>query len=138
MIRSGRSPQDRSERMILNNYRAIKLIGRYIGRPLTQELIFKIHKTITEGTLEDHAHGRRLRTSSDAIAVYDDRDNTLLHTPPNPIEIDDRMHAMCEFANTEKIGVCMHPVIKAIALHFWFAYDHPFVEGNGRLARAMF
>ena len=31
----------------------------------------------------------------------------------------------------------MHPVIRSIALHFWLAYDHPFVDGNGRTARAL-
>lgn len=32
----------------------------------------------------------------------------------------------------------MHPVIIAIVLHSWLAYDHPFVDGNGRTARAPF
>ena len=32
----------------------------------------------------------------------------------------------------------MHPVVRAIILHFWLAYDHPFVDGNGRTARALF
>ena len=29
-------------------------------------------------------------------------------------------------------------MIRAILLHFWIAYDHPFVDGNGRTARALF
>jgi Fic family protein len=29
-------------------------------------------------------------------------------------------------------------VIRSILLHFWIAYDHPFVDGNGRTARALF
>ena len=29
-------------------------------------------------------------------------------------------------------------VVRAIALHFWLAYDHPFSDGNGRTARALF
>jgi Fic family protein len=28
--------------------------------------------------------------------------------------------------------------VRAILLHFWLAYDHPFVDGNGRTARALF
>ncbi len=138
MIRSGRTPQDLSERMILNNYRAIQLIGNYKAQPLTPDLIFKIHDTITEGTLKHNTQGPYLRTSRDGIAIYDDRDNTLLHTPPDATEIEDRMRAMCEFANRETTSVFLHPVIKSIILHFWLAYDHPFVDGNGRLARALF
>ena len=32
----------------------------------------------------------------------------------------------------------LHPVVRSILLHFWIAYDHPFVDGNGRTARALF
>jgi Fic family protein len=35
-------------------------------------------------------------------------------------------------------GNFIHPLIRAILLHFWLAYDHPFVDGNGRTARALF
>jgi Fic family protein len=45
---------------------------------------------------------------------------------------------MCRFANGEKKGPFLHPVIRAIVLHFWVGYDHPFVDGNGRTARSLF
>ena len=32
----------------------------------------------------------------------------------------------------------LHPVVRAITLHFWLAYEHPFCDGNGRTARALF
>jgi Fic family protein len=32
----------------------------------------------------------------------------------------------------------MHPVVRSILLHFWLGFDHPFVDGNGRTARALF
>ena len=32
----------------------------------------------------------------------------------------------------------MHPLVKAAVLHFWLAYEHPFIDGNGRTARALF
>ena len=41
------------------------------------------------------------------------------------------------------LGVATHfgdvgIVVRAILVHFWLAYDHPFVDGNGRTARALF
>jgi Fic family protein len=45
---------------------------------------------------------------------------------------------MCEFANEDSAEPYLHPVLRAIFLHFWLAYDHPFVDGNGRTARALF
>jgi Fic family protein len=63
----------------------------------------------------------------------------VLHTPPRAGELEARMRAMCEFANAAGDGDgFIHPVVRAIVLHFWLAYDHPFVDGNGRTARALF
>ncbi len=47
---------------------------------------------------------------------------------------------MCDFANGqhEGGGGFIHPVVRGILLHFWLAYDHPFLDGNGRTARVLF
>ena len=124
--------------MILNNYQAMQLISRFKDQALTPELVFEIHQTITAGTLPADSLPPHLRQSGDGIAVYDDRDNALLHEPPSADEIPQRMEAMCEFANQAKTDIFLHPVLKAIILHFWLAYDHPFIDGNGRSARALF
>lgn len=138
MIRSGREPVDRSERMILNNYRAIQLISRSKNEPLTPELVFALHRTITEGTLPEWAERNYVRTPDDDIKVYDDRDDTVLHVPPPAHQLSQRMDLLCQFANEEQTGAFLHPFLKAIILHFWLAYDHPFIDGNGRTARALF
>jgi len=50
-----------------------------------------------------------------------------------------RLNDTCKFANAKTLnGQFLHPIIKAIVLHFWLAYDHPFEDGNGRTARALF
>ncbi|MFV1980522.1 MAG: Fic family protein [Rhodothermia bacterium] len=135
MIQTGRKPRDRSEKMILNNYQAMQLLSSIKDMPLSLELVKEIHSTITEGTLETvHV----LRQPNDGIAVFDEQSNRVLHSPPPAGEIETRMQAMCAFANEAQTGPFLHPVLKAIILHFWLAYDHPFVDGNGRTARALF
>lgn len=138
MIRSGRRPVDRSERMILNNYRAMQLIGQFKDAPLSPEVVFQIHQRITGETLPPDARAPYLRQPGDDIAIYDERDDTLLHRPPEAEEIPQRLQAMCDFANRAPSDAFLHPVVKAIVLHFWLAYDHPFIDGNGRTARALF
>ncbi len=138
MIRSGREPIDRSERMIVNNYRAIRLMSQFKNELLTPDLIFTLHRTITEGTLSEGAERNYLRSPDNNIAIYDERDNVLLHEPPPADQIPQRMALMCQFANATQTGAFLHPVLKAIILHFWLAYDHPFIDGNGRTARALF
>ena len=44
---------------------------------------------------------------------------------------------MCQFANKQTPDYFIHPVVRAIILQFALAYDHPFVDGNGRVARLM-
>lgn len=138
LIKTGRKPRDRSETMILNNYITMRTIGKLKDEPLTEELVFKIHKLITKGTLDDSTAAGRYRTDSEDIVVADPRDNTTLHVPPPASELLDRMKKMCDFANGEDGLGFVHPVVRSIILHFWLAYDHPFSDGNGRTARALF
>src|ERR1700683_2682890 len=138
MLRSGRAPHDRSERMILNNYLTMRRIGELKTHPLDKDLIFEIHRLVTDQTLDDPTAAGRFRTDADAeqIAVYDNDDNKIMHQPPSASTLDDRLQAICDFANQTEPFV--HPVIRSIILHFMIGYDHPFVDGNGRTARALF
>jgi len=138
MIRSGRSPRDKSERMIFNNYQAMQAITEMKDQPLTAERIFEIHRILTEGTLENAFAAGRFRTTNEPVHVVDG-EGVVYHDPPPASELPARMKALCDFANetsAEKKGY-IPPVIRAIILHFWLAYDHPFVDGNGRTARAL-
>ena len=145
MIRSGRAPTDRSERMIYNNYVTMQALHRRQDEPLSPRLLFEIHHEVTRGTLDDDSAVGRLRGAHEAIQVVDRSDGTVLHTPPPAAELDARVDAMCAFANAgggDGAGRgrqrFLHPVLRSIILHFWLAYEHPFVDGNGRTARALF
>jgi len=138
MIRSGRAPRDRSERMILNNYRAMTRIAGFASQPLTPELVYELHRILTERTLDDPASaGRPQQPGEVRVSVLDPEDQ-VVHTPPPAEQLPARMEAMCRFANAESDRGFIHPVVRAILLHLWLAYDHPFEDGNGRTARAVF
>jgi Fic family protein len=138
MLRAGRRPQTPSERMIFNNYQAMQHIRAIGQEPLTPALILQLHQRLTTGTLDDAADVGRLRQTDD-VHVVDPRDGKLLHIPPAAVMLPDRMQRLCDFANgSEEDTPYVHPVIRAILLHFMLGYDHPFVDGNGRTARALF
>ena len=138
MIRSGRSPTNKGEQMILNNYLTMQLIRSWKDRPLDPDLVFEIHRAVTHDTLDNPAAAGRLRPPSEDIRIEDEMTGETLHVPPEASELKDRLDAMCRFANSETPDHFVHPVVRAILLHFWLAYDHPFVDGNGRTARALF
>jgi len=137
MLRSGRQPRDLSERMILNNYATMKRIMEVRDQPLSEQLILSIHASVTEGTLDDSTASGRYRRSDEDVRV-EDADGEVFHVPPPAGELPARVREMCDFANGKTPTFFVHPVIRAVALHFWLAYDHPFVDGNGRTARALF
>jgi Fic family protein len=138
MLRVGRPPRDRSEQMILNNFHTMQQIQQWKDQPLSRDLIFEMHRTITDQTLDHPDAVGRLRKEDESVVVEDVISGDILHEPPNAQELPKRLEAMCAFANEKTPTQFMHPVIRAIILHFWLAYDHPFVDGNGRVARALF
>ncbi len=138
ILRKQRTPTTGHERMVVNNYRTMRLVAELKHDELTPELILRIHKEITEGTL-DHAHQEgRFRDLGDDVRVIDDESGEVFHTPPPAGELATRAELLCAFANQHGMNGFLHPVIRSILLHFWIAYDHPFVDGNGRTARALF
>ncbi|HMM75857.1 MAG TPA: Fic family protein [Gammaproteobacteria bacterium] len=138
MLRDGRPPVSHSEKMIFNNYIAMQRIREIRNEPIAPELIFELHRILTEDTLEDPNDAGRLRTN-DEIRVIDKRDGVIIHQPPSFKELPKRLDLLCQFANSdENANPFVHPVIRAILLHFMVGFDHPFVDGNGRTARALF
>lgn len=141
MLRSGRSPRGRGERMIANNYRALQFMREEMDGDLSPDRVLELHRILTEGTLDDPAAAGRLqRPGDDRVAVFD-RDDAQrpVHRPPPAEELPERMDLLCAFANEGDGGErFIHPVVRAILLHFWLAYDHPFEDGNGRTARILF
>lgn len=139
MIRSGRRPRDKSEQMIFNNFLANRHIRTFTHRPLEPPDVLELHRILTEDTLDDPDAAGRLQTShEERVVVVDERTNHILHRPPPAHQLQRRLTQMCQFANEAQQGPFLHPIIRAIMLHFWIGYDHPFVDGNGRTARTLF
>ena len=137
MITSGRKPSNVSERMILNNYQTMESIIKWSKMPLSREMLLEIQTSLTHSTLEEIEDVGRFRTDSDNIAVYDQEQ--IVYEPPKVIAMDKAIDALIEFANSEQSPeTYLHPVVKASILHFWLAIIHPFCDGNGRTARAVF
>lgn len=138
LIRSGREPRDKHERMIVNNYVAMQQIKTLLLKDLTPEVLIKLQATLTKGTLKNDEEVGRLRRADEKVYIVD-RDEVTIHVPPPATELPARLHRLCDFANVQHTGdKFLHPIIKASILHFMIGYEHPFVDGNGRTARAIF
>lgn len=134
LLRTGRKPKDRSEQMILNNWETMQFIRENRTVRLSKEFVIEIHQRITADTLDHTEDSGRLRTSNEIVVEYK---GETVHIPPDFKLLPERLQAFCEFANEDSQRKWIHPVMKAVMLHFWLAYDHPFSDGNGRTARAL-
>jgi len=138
MLRTNRKPRNRSEQMIVNSYRTIQLLRQRLDRPLSLDLLFEIQESMTRDTMDDPSAIGRFRTAEDDVCIVDERDAEVVFVPPSAGLLPQRMARLVDFANAaSERGSFIHPLVKGAILHFWLAYEHPFVDGNGRMARAL-
>lgn len=142
VIRDGRKPKSKGERMVVNNFNAMARLLELAHRPLTVEDLLEIHAILGDGALDAPKCEGRLRSAADHVRVEDAVTGDTWFVPPPASELRERLDAMLAFANVDVMedtsGPFLHPLLRAIVLHFWLAYVHPFVDGNGRMARALF
>ena len=137
MLRKKKSPQNKSQQMIVNNYNTIQYIVEHKEQPLTEELLLTIHRLMTEKTLDNPEDAGRFRTN-DKVVVADMVEGDIIYTPPSFREIPEFVESLCNFFNNDNPRTFIHPIIRGIIVHFMLAFMHPFVDGNGRTARALF
>ena len=137
MLRKKKSPQNKSQQMIVNNYNTIQYIVEHKDEPLTEELLLTIHRLMTEKTLDNPEDAGHFRTN-DNVVVADMVEGDVIYTPPSFQEIPEFVESLCDFFNNDNPRTFIHPIIRGIIVHFMLAFMHPFVDGNGRTARALF
>lgn len=137
MLRKNITPKDKSQRMICNNFQTINYLSAHTETPLSIGFILKTHSLMTDGTLENPEDCGRFRQNDDVV-VENSITHEIVHTPPCHTEILTAMEWLVGFANDDNPDVFIHPIIKAIIIHFFISYLHPFADGNGRTARAIF
>ena len=137
MLRKKKSPQNKSQQMIANNYNTIQYIVEHKEEPLTEETLLHIHRLMTEKTMDNPEDTGRFRTN-DKVVVADMAEGDIIYTPPSFQEIPEFVESLCDFFNNDNPRTFIHPIIRGIIVHFMLAFMHPFADGNGRTARALF
>ncbi|WP_057832810.1 Fic family protein [Colwellia sp. TT2012] len=140
MLENNRKPINKSEQMIFNNYLLMKKVVERKDEDLSIGLILELHSIATFEAIDNDAISGELRIDND-ITIRNGY-NEVAHEPPSFESLKERLTLLCQFANECSDGknsdTFIHPLIKAITLHFMIGYIHPFGDGNGRTARALF
>lgn len=140
MLKRNRQPRTPDERMIIGNFKLMQFAWEQRSEPLSLALITRLHEVGVSG-IDDASYSPGQFRLNDDVVVQDGDGNTV-HVPPPAQALPARLARLAQWVNLahhERDGVgYLHPMIKAIALHFAIGYEHPFRDGNGRVARALF
>ena len=137
MLRKKMTPRDKSQQMIHNNYQTIQYIVEHKDEPLSEELLLQIHRLMTDNTMQNPEDAGHFRNNNDVV-VENGITHETVHTPPSYKDIPQFIKDLCVFFNDENPRQFIHPIIRGIVIHFMISFVHPFVDGNGRTARAIF
>jgi Fic family protein len=99
---------------------------------VTEKLLLKLHKDITKETLDlpsDEENYRKVQ-----VVVGNKFTGEVVFTPPKTEKVPQLTKALLEWINQE---IELSPVLIAGLSHYEFVRIHPFVDGNGRTARAL-
>ncbi len=131
-----RQPESLSEKMILGNFRLMQAAWSEKDQPLSLALIQQFHHIGMSGIDDGKYQPGQLRTTDDVVVV--DASGEVVHTPPLAKELEQRLEFVVSWLNNSDSSPAAPAFVVATALHFAIGFEHPFHDGNGRLARALF
>ncbi len=121
---------------VINYRKVIEYIGQAHqsnSAKLNTELILYLHKLTLDRIIPDELQGVYRKTS---VVIKSSITGEVTFRPPPPSEVEPTIDALIEFINSPDSGD-IHPVLRSGAVHYEFVRIHPFVEGNGRVGRAL-
>ena len=115
---------------VLNYFNTLENLDKC--KKLNEETILEIHKSISKGTLKNPEMEGKFRDS--AVIIANVKTGALNFVPPSPIKVPYQIRELVDWVNIEED---LNPIILAGVFHYEFVRIHPFVDGNGRTARAL-
>ena len=135
LIVEGKAPRDTSDQMVANNGRVMRYVLEQREASCSIEFMHAIQRMVTEKTLENEADAGRFRDGP--VFVVNQRRETIYEAPPADT-VPPSMEVLVNWINAGEQQPFIHPILRAAIIHTYLVYVHPYVDGNGRTARALF
>ena len=135
----------KDKKEVLNYFEALKHLDTLAKeKEIAQKDILKLHKIITKGVLDDPKNSGHYRTPVDekkrGRVVVAERvgqfTRRITFMPPPAKEVATEMKKFIVWLNSKEAKE-VDTVLEAGITHYEFVRIHPFVDGNGRTARAL-
>ena len=128
--------RSRDVQEIINYRQVLTAIDEEASRKIeriTETLIFKLHRIAVNKILDLEQSGKY---RSKQVIIRDSDSGEITFRPPPAIEVPFLMREFIYWINKTDEDT-IHPIIKAGIVHFELVRIHPFIDGNGRVGRAM-
>lgn len=124
--------RERDIQEVLNYRNVLKYISEYDKQEITEVTLKKIHALTTYRILPEEKSGEYRKTQ---VVIKNSQTGEITFRPPPAIEIQFLMEAFLAWLN-QITPDSIHPVILSGIAHYETVRIHPFLDGNGRVARA--
>ena len=130
----GEQPTDVTAQEILNNIDAMAaaLEDQMARQPITLERLLDTHARLLRATTLEQ-HGGQLREEQNWIGGSSYNPCSAEFVPPPASRVPGLMADLCEFCNEDRLPA----IVQAALVHAQFETIHPFIDGNGRVGRAL-
>jgi Fic family protein len=125
------SVEDRAKKEVLNYFAALRWIWRSSPKALHEADLLKLHRFLTQDVLPANEVGA-YKTMANAVFSR----GKVIYEPPPPGLCPELTRDLLNWLNSSD-SLKEHPVISAAIAHHRFVSIHPFMDGNGRAARAL-
>ena len=102
-----------------------------LDRPIDEALIADVHRLLISGCDDDHCPPGHLRQRDENVTFGAPRHRGV----EGGEDCANAVHSLTEAART--VFRDHDPLVRALAMHYHVAAMHPFLDGNGRTARAL-
>ncbi|MBI2622834.1 MAG: Fic family protein [Candidatus Levybacteria bacterium] len=100
---------------------------------ITEEVIKKIHKITVHRILPEKESGEYRKKQ---VVLKNSKTGQVSFKPPLAIAVPYQIKDLLSFINSDS-NKDIHPVLKSGVVHYELVRIHPFLDGNGRVARAL-
>ena len=130
----GEDPTDVTAVEVLGNIDAMRFGTQAIdeGDAITVDVLLEIHRRLLAST-HLSAHAGKLRATQNWIGGSSYNPCSASFVPPPPDMVEPLLKDLCAFCNDDRLP----PLAQAAIAHAQFETVHPFVDGNGRVGRAL-
>lgn len=137
MVMEGRESEvvakERDVQEVINYRKVLDFIGSNTDSVYGQDLLLQVHRLVTDKLISDEKSGRFRDTQ---VVLKNSVTGEIGFRPPAASEVPFLVDDFLGWLNNDDAKK-QHPVIRAGITHYVLAAVHPFVEGNGRTARAL-